>query len=81
MKSSGQIRTLQMPDNVKVVPETVYWVKIKGEMKKFTTDRQLLKIFQDKEDDLKKFIKESSLDFHNREDLIKIGNYCNEIMK
>jgi len=81
MKSAGQIRTLQMPDNVKIVPETVYWVKVKGEMKKFTTDRQLLKIFQEKEDDLKKFIKSSAIDLHNREDLIKIGNYCNEIMK
>jgi len=81
MKSTGQIRTLQMPDNVKIVPENIFWVKIKGELKKFTNERQLLKIFAEKEDDLKKFIKSSSIDISKREDLIKVGNYCNEIMK
>jgi hypothetical protein len=81
MKSTGQVRTLQMPDNVKVVPEIVFWVKINGEMKKFTTERQFAKMFPEKEEDLKKFIKSSTIDIHNREDLIKLGNYCNEIIK
>jgi hypothetical protein len=81
MKSAGQIRTLEMPDNVKVVPETIYWVRVNNEMKKFTSERQLLKIFAEKEDDLKKFIKGSSIDISDREDLIKLGVYCNEIVK
>jgi hypothetical protein len=81
MKSAGQIRTLETPDNVKVVPEKVYWVKKNGEMKKFINERQLIKIFSEKEDDLKKFIKDSSIDITDRDDLIKLGNYCNELMK
>jgi len=80
MKSGGQVRSLEMPDDVKVVPEIVYWVNVNGEMKKFTTERQLMKIFPDKEEDLKKFVKSSAIDIRNRADLIKLGNYCNEIM-
>jgi len=81
MKSAGQIRTLEMPDDVKVVEEIIYWVKINGEMKKFTTERQLAKMFPQQEEELKKFIKSSAIDIHSREDLIKLGNYCNEIVK
>jgi len=81
MKSGGQIRSLEMPDDVKVVPEIVYWVKVNSEMKKFTTERQLMKMFPGKEDDLKKFVKSSAINIQNRADLIKLGNYCNEIMK
>jgi hypothetical protein len=81
VKSAGQIRNLEMPDDVTVVPEIVYWVKVNSEMKKFTTERQLTKLFPENEEDLKKFIKSSSIDLHNREDLIKLGKYCNEIMR
>jgi hypothetical protein len=77
----NQVRSLDVPDNVTVSPANVYWIKVKGEMNKFTTKRQFLKIFPDKESDLNQFISTNKIDFKNSADLAKLGTYCNEIIK
>jgi hypothetical protein len=80
-QSGNQIRSVELPPNVTVSPATVYWVKRDNNMSKFTNERQLLKIFPGKENEIKEFIKNSKLDLKSREDLLKIGNYCNELVK
>ncbi|MCX6325995.1 MAG: hypothetical protein NT144_05010 [Bacteroidia bacterium] len=81
VRGGNQVRNLELPDNVKVSPATVYWVRVDNEMHKFTTERQFLKIFPGKENEIKEFFKTSKLDLKSREGLIKLGNYCNEILK
>jgi len=81
IKGGNQIRTLDLPDNVVVSPELVYWAKVNDEMKKFTSERQFLKIFPAKENELKDYFKKNDLDIEKREDLIKLGSFCNEILK
>jgi len=81
IKGGNQIRTLDLPDNVVVTPEFVYWAKVNDEMKKFTSERQFLKIFPAKETELKDFIKKNGIEIEKRDDLIRLGNYCNEILK
>jgi hypothetical protein len=81
LKGGNQIRTLDLPDNVVVTPELVYWAKVNDEMKKFSSERQFLKIFPAKETELKDYIKKNDLDLDKREDLVRLGNYCNEILK
>jgi len=81
MQVGNQVRQVELPENVEVTPATVYWAKYNNEMNKFTTEKQLLKLFPDKADKLKEFIKNSKLDIKIREDLIKLGNFCNGIVK
>jgi len=81
IKGGNQIRTLDLPDNVVVTSEKVYWAKVNDDMKKFTSERQFLKIFPAKENELKDYIKKNSIDIEKREDLLKLGHYCNEILK
>ncbi len=81
VRVGNQVRNLELPENVKVSPATVYWVRRNNEMNKFTTERQFLKIFPDKENEIKEFIKNSRLDLKTREDLIKLGNFCNGIVQ
>jgi hypothetical protein len=50
-------------------------------MKSYTNERQLLKIFTQNAEQIKSFIRESDLDIQKRADLVKIGNYCNVIVK
>jgi hypothetical protein len=71
----------KLPEGFAVKSSTVYWVRVNDKMIMFTNERQLIKIFPEKADLIKSFIKESDLKIHNRADLIRIGNYCNEIMK
>ncbi|HMK05535.1 MAG TPA: hypothetical protein VK489_15145 [Ferruginibacter sp.] len=70
---------LRVPDDFKIVNATEYWVRKNGEMDKFTTKRQFLKIFKEREKELSKFIDSNSISFKNISDLVKLFNYCNEI--
>jgi hypothetical protein len=81
IQSGNQVRQVEIPENVTVSPATIYWVKVNDQMNKFTTEKQFLKMFPGKEDKLKEFIKNSRLDIKVREDLIKLGNFCNELDK
>jgi hypothetical protein len=71
----------KLPPEFSVKSYTQYWVRINGEMKSYTNERQLLKIFTQNAEQIKSFIRESDLDIQKRADLVKIGNYCNVIVK
>ena len=59
----------------------VNWIRVNYNMSKFVNERQLLKIFPEKADLIKQFIRKSGLKIDNRAGIIKRGNYCNELMK
>jgi hypothetical protein len=81
VRGGNQVRTLELPDNVKVSPATIYWVKRNNEMHKFTSERQFIKIFPEYETEIKDFIKKNKLEISQSEDLFKLGNYCNELKR
>jgi hypothetical protein len=61
----------ELPPNVDVTPASVNWVRKNDKMERFSSERQLLKIFPEKE----------KLKLKDREDLIKLDIYCNELLK
>ena len=77
----NQVRQIDLLEDVDVSPATLYWVKAGNKMDKFTNERQFLKLFPDHEAELKEFIKTNKLDFKSREDLIRLGDFCNQIVK
>jgi hypothetical protein len=81
MRAGNQVRQVDLPENVEVTPATIYWVKKGDQMNKFTSERQFLKLFPDYEANLKEFIKTNGIDFKSREDLLRLGNFCNELVK
>jgi hypothetical protein len=81
VQAGNQVRNFDLPDNVTVVPAIVFWVKRNNEMFRFTNERQFLKIFPEKENEIKEFIRSSNLDFKVREDLIKLGDFCNGLFR
>jgi len=70
---------LSIPDGYKIVDKTEYWVKRGSEMDKFSSRRQFLKIFKDKEKELSQFIDQNSIKFKDINDIVKLFNYCNEL--
>ncbi|MDO9340859.1 MAG: hypothetical protein Q7T72_10105 [Bacteroidales bacterium] len=77
----NEVVHIELPPNVDVTPAFVYWVRISDEMKKFTNERQFFKIFPEKESELKEYIKKEKINLKVREDIIKLGTYCNELLK
>jgi hypothetical protein len=80
-RTGNQVRSLDIPDNVQVTPVNVYWARTNGQMYKFTSQKQFLKIFPEHEADLKGYIKSNKLDIDIPADLQRLGRYCNEIIK
>lgn len=72
---------IDLPPNVEVKPASVYWVRKNYKMEKFANEKQFLKIFPENHAELKSFIKREKLNLKNTEDVIRLGKYCNEIMK
>jgi hypothetical protein len=73
-------RTLDIPENTTVSASPVNWISKNGEMEKLSNANQLIKIFPEKEAELKQYIKSNKPDLKEREDLIKLGKFFNEIM-
>jgi hypothetical protein len=70
---------LQLPPDFKVNPSPVYWIISNGKMEDFLNEKQFLKLFPEKENLLKDFIKQKHIKMSKREDVIKLLIYLNEI--
>jgi hypothetical protein len=77
VKGGNQFRSLDVPDNVTVSASLVFWARINGEMNKFLNEKQFLKLFPDKEAEIKAFIKKAGADIKTREGLVMVGNFLN----
>jgi len=75
---SGSIG-LKIPDNFKVVDDSDYWVRWVNGMEKFNTKSQFLKIFPDKEKELKQFISKNKTDFTQPPEVARLINFANEV--
>ncbi len=76
----GDVVHIELPPNVEITPASVCWVRRGDELFKFTGTNQFLKIFPEKADQLKKYIKAEKINFKNREDILKLGTFCNQIL-
>lgn len=73
--SSGRYN-LPLPSDfiVKITP--VYWIRKDNEWFNFMNDKQFLKLFPEKSGELKDFIRKNRIKIDNKEDIIKLVNYC-----
>jgi hypothetical protein len=76
-----EVAYIDLPQNVEITPASVYWASMGDRLEKFSTERQFIKLFPDYQSELRNFIKKEGISFKNREDVIRLGIYCNEIMK
>ena len=78
--SSGYYN-LKLPADYVVNPGPVYWIRKDSSMYSFINERQFLKIFPDKEGEFKQFIKKNRIKFDKLSNLVKLAEYCNELIK
>jgi len=68
--SSGGSYSLKLPDGYSVIPGYNYWILEDGKLRKAGSDKQLIKIFPDKKDEINDFLKKNNTNFSKREDMI-----------
>jgi hypothetical protein len=78
--SSGYYN-LKLPLDYVVKPQPVNWIRKNNTMFKFLNERQFLKIFPEESERIKGFIKQNKIKLDNDQDLIKLANYCNELVR
>jgi hypothetical protein len=78
---SGGRYNLPLPSEYIVTTTTVYWIRRQDEMFNFLNEKQFLKLFPDKELELKKFIKANRIKIDKPEQLTKLVTYCNELIR
>jgi hypothetical protein len=71
----------KLPPGFIVKTSNIFRVRIEDKMSEFTNERQLLKIFPDYADQIKKYIKESHIKFDSKPDLVLLGKFCNDLIK
>lgn len=59
--SGGKMYSLKLPDDYDITPYNVYWINRNGEMKSFTSIRQLKRIYRDKKKIINDYLKENEV--------------------
>ena len=79
VKLSMGYYNLKLPVDYSVKVEKVYLTGRKGNSVSFINEKQFLKIFPDKESELKNFIKRNRIRFDRLTDIKSLIKYCNEL--
>lgn len=70
---------LGIPENSTVTVSNIYWIRKDDNMLDFQNEKQFLKLYPDKSDLIKTFIKKNRLKFERPDDLIQIVNYSSAL--
>lgn len=66
---------LKLPDGYVVKPHIYYWLKRNGELNKFINMRQLMKLYDDKGNLFKAYVKKHDVKYDNQESIIQLIKY------
>lgn len=69
------IYNLKLPDNYQVKPYRIYLLKRNGEIHAFANTRELRKIYKDKKDLYKDYLKINQVDYEDQESIIQFIEY------
>lgn len=72
---------LELPDEYTIKPSPLFWIRKDSQMSSFLSKRQFLKIFPDQKDELEQFMKQNNLKTDDPGDMVRLVEYCNEIME
>jgi hypothetical protein len=75
LSSGGRVYDLKLPDDFKVEPYTFYWLKRNGELNKFASIKQLMKLYEDKTDLCKAYVKKNDVKFNDQESIVQLIKY------
>jgi hypothetical protein len=73
--ADGNIYDMELPAGFTTDPYSVYWLKRNGELNKILNMKQLMKLYEDKEDLFKSYVKEHDVKYKDRESLVQLIKY------
>jgi len=74
-RADGRVYELKLPDSYEVKPYIVYWLMKDGKLTKFISIRQLMKLFKEKKDLAKAYIKKYNVKYDDQKSIVQFINY------
>lgn len=75
INSDGRYYELELPENYRIEPYTYYWLKKNGELNMFINMKQLMKLYDDKKDLFKAYVKKHDVKYNNQESIVQLIEY------
>jgi hypothetical protein len=79
INSGGRLYALKLPEDYEIKPFTFYWLKKNGELNKFISMKQLMKIYDDKKELFKDYVKKHDVKYENQESIAELIQYLETI--
>ena len=79
LSTQSGIYSLEIPPDFEIKYMPVYRIRRDGEMYSFLGRKQFVKIFPEHKKEIGNFIKSQDIKMEDREDLIRLVTYCNEL--
>jgi len=73
--SGGVLYELKLPEDFKIKPYLIYWLKKDGEINKFFNLKQLNKVFRDRKDQIKEYVSSNKTDYNDMESMVRLIRY------
>lgn len=81
LASSGRAYKLTLPTEYHVTDDSQFWIRKNNRFYRSNTGSQIIKVFPEKEKEIKQFIKENRLDLKDTMDLVALIVKCNEFVR
>ena len=73
--SGGRAYALKLPDDYEVIPYSYYWLRKNGELNRFINMKQLMRIYDDKKDLFKAYVKKHDVKYEDQESIVQLIEY------
>jgi hypothetical protein len=79
IKLDGMQYNLKIPSDYSVLSKQTYWIRIGEQWSDFGTEKQFLKLFPDKAEQIKDYMKAQKLKFDRTENMARVVAYINSL--
>lgn len=76
--SQGQLYDLKLPETFEIEPVIIYWIKKEAESDRVSNMNDLKKLYKDKKDLLKAYVKSNGIQFGNQDDITRLIGFLNQ---
>lgn len=73
--SGGKLYKLELPNNFKIIPHTVYWMRKGNKLKKFKSIKHVQKFYKKKKEVYKEYIKQHNVDFEDQQAVMRLIDF------
>jgi hypothetical protein len=75
INSGGRLYELELPEGSEIKPYICYWLKKNGKLNKFINMKQLMKLYDDKKDLFKDYVKKNDVTYNNQKSIVQLIKY------